>query len=150
MIWNEVKIAGNLLDNPRVEYVDVRGTEMALVKVSVEVLDKWHTRDGEKKEDRIVIPVEIWGRSAENFADRFSAGGNVFISGRVKNDSYIDHEAGGIRINSLKIVCDRWQICGTPKTVTTYQPSKDFKDRSPVSKPVSFEDGLDTGEKTNE
>lgn len=102
-------MAGHLGKDPEVRYTN---SGKAVVRVDMALLDKWRNKEGEQKEETTWVTIELWGRTAETFAEKLSKGTNVFIAGKLKEEKWEDKN--GNKREKLKVVCDRWQFGSNP------------------------------------
>ena len=96
---NKVTLIGRLTKDPELRYTPGNGTAVTNITLAV---DNYNSKNGEKGAD--FIPVEIWGKQAENTAQFMSKGSMVAISGRISTGSYDAKD--GTKRYVTKVVAD--------------------------------------------
>lgn len=87
---NEVVISGRLTKDPELTYIDLRGDDVAVTEVTVAV-----NRGGEgDKAD--FLRVKVWRGQAENLVRYCSKGREVFVVGRLRQDSWEEEDGDGV------------------------------------------------------
>ena len=72
---------------------DVRYTQSGKVVCQFTIaVDRPFNKDGQKEAD--FIPVVLWGKQAEVFANNLSKGSSVLVCGKVRTGSYTDKNGG--------------------------------------------------------
>jgi single-strand DNA-binding protein len=120
---NKVLLMGNLTRDPEVRYTP-KGTAIANLGLAINRV--YTTDSGEKKEEVTFVDIEVWGRQAETAGQYLAKGRPVFVEGRLRLDSWDDKETGQKR-NKLKVVGERIQFLGAPRTGA----NAEFKDAPP-------------------
>lgn len=123
--YNKVLLMGNLTRDPEVRYTP-KGTAIANLGLAVNRV--WTTETGEQKEEVTFVDIEVWGRQAETAGQYLSKGRPVFVEGRLRLDSWEDKESGQKR-NKLKVVAERIQFLGAPRT------GAEFSEKTPSEAP---------------
>lgn len=80
---NKVILIGRLTKDPELTFLN--GTSTALTKITLAV-PKYNSKT--KKSEADFIPVQLWGKRAENTAKYTKKGSQVSISGRIQTGSY--------------------------------------------------------------
>jgi single-strand DNA-binding protein len=65
MILNDVKIIGNLISEPELRYTP-NGTQVANLSVGI---NETYRVDDEQRQITTFVDVQVWGPSAQNFAN---------------------------------------------------------------------------------
>lgn len=123
---NSCSFIGRLGGSP--EQVQVGDT--SVTKFSIAVGESWKDKEGNKQERTEWINVEAWGKLADICAEYLQKGKQVYISGKMKTDTY---EKDGITKYSTKIVCKDMQMLGSKgdsvsDAPVVDAPSDDFDD----------------------
>lgn len=98
---NKVTLIGRLTKDPELRFTAGKGTAVTNFTLAV---DNYSSKNGEKGAD--FIPVEIWGKQAENTAQFMSKGSMVAISGRISTGSYQAQD--GTKKYTVKVVADNF------------------------------------------
>jgi single-strand DNA-binding protein len=106
MQYNHCAFCGYLGRDPEVRYTS---NGKAVLKYSIAVTEKWKDRDGNQQESVAWIEGEVWGNSAENFAKYCRKGSNVFVEGRMNQESWDDKNTGKKR-TKLVLNTKMWQV----------------------------------------
>ncbi len=109
MQYNHCAFCGYLGRDPEVRYTS---SGKAVLKFSLAVAEKWKDRDGNKQESTTWIEGEVWGKSAENFSEYCSKGSNVFVEGKMKQETWDDKNTGKKR-TKLVLNTKFWNLCGS-------------------------------------
>lgn len=104
---NKVILIGNLGADPELRYT-ASGTAVAKFRIATTEFftDKQGTRQERTDWHRIVA----WGKLAEICGQYLSKGKQVYIEGRIRNDSW---EQDGVKRYSYEIVADNMQMLGS-------------------------------------
>jgi single-strand DNA-binding protein len=105
MIINDVKIVGNLVQEPEVRYTP-KGTPVANVSLGI---NETYAVDDEKRKNTTFVDVQVWGSSAENLAKLAHKGQEIFVAGALRQDLWEDKETGKGR-SRLFVKADNWQF----------------------------------------
>ncbi len=102
--YNKVLLMGRLTRD-----IELRHTpsNQAVANISLAVNRFW-TKDGEKKEDTTFVDCEAWGRTAEVMGQYLSKGRPVFVEGRLRLDKWQDKE--GQNRSKLVVVIENFQF----------------------------------------
>lgn len=87
---NQVNVSGNLVRDPEVKYV---GNGTAVCQIGVAVNNRVKVKE-EWKDEPCFLDVTVWGKTAEYVGEYLGKGDPVFISGRLKQDTWDDKETG--------------------------------------------------------
>lgn len=98
---NCVILTGNLTRDPELKYLPGGGN--AVTTFTVAVQRPFKNKEGNYEAD--FIPVQVWGRSAENAANYLRKGSRAGVSGRLQVRSYEDKE--GNKRWVTEVVADR-------------------------------------------
>lgn len=107
---NHVLMAGNLTSDPIVRFL---ANENAVCNFSIAINRKYKSGK-ETKEDVTFIECECWGRTAELAGQYLTKGRNVFVEGRLKQETWQDKD--GHKRSKLKMVIESMQFIGSKKT----------------------------------
>lgn len=114
--------------------------------------DRWVDQDtGEEKERTTWISWECWGKSGENLAKIVKKGGQVLITGTIRNDSWDDPKTGEKRYKDRYVV-GRWKLLDRkPREDAGPAESPDGPDMSGGSQdiPQGTEAPIDVGGSAN-
>ena len=105
MILNDVKVIGNLVNDPEVRFTP-KGTPVANLSLGI---NETYTVDDEKRQITTFVDVQVWGPSAENFGKLVRKGQEVFIEGPLRQDRWEDKQTGQNR-SKLFLKAERWQF----------------------------------------
>ena len=80
---NNIVVIGNLVANPELKYIPNSGKAVSTFTVAVK-------RDFAKEgmQDTDFIPVEVWGKTAENCANYLEKGRKVGVQGSIRIEKY--------------------------------------------------------------
>ena len=130
--YNQVTLIGNLTRDPELKYTP-KG--LAVARVSLAVNRKWRTDSGEDKEEVTFVDCDAWGKTAELVAKYTSKGDPLFVTGRLKLDTWEDKKTQEKK-SRLGVVIEQMQFLRGKADGTRTTPSK------PTSAPaVASEDG---------
>lgn len=107
--YNKVILVGNLTRDPEVNYTQ---TGQAVTKFTIAVNRRFKTSSGEQKQETSFIPIEVWGRQAENCKEYLKKGRSALIEGSIRSDRWTGQD--GTARSRLKIVAVRVQFLPTP------------------------------------
>ncbi len=99
--WNSVQLAGNLTRDPEVRMVG----ENSVANFGLAINSSYKTKSGEKVEDVTFIEVECWRKTAELVGQYWTKGKPIFLSGKLKMDSWEDKKTGEKR-SKMKVVAE--------------------------------------------
>lgn len=99
MDFNQVNLGGTLTRDPELRHTQ-SGT--AVTEVSIAINKRFTDGNGQKREEVTFVEVTFWGRTAENVAEYFRKGGQIFITGELKLDQWEDRNTGQKR-SKLKV-----------------------------------------------
>lgn len=128
MILNDVKIIGNLVNDPEARFTP-KGTPVANFSLAI---NETYRVDDEKRQITTFVDVQLWGPSAENCAKLARKGQELFIEGSLRQDHWEDKQTGQNR-NKLYLKGERWQFTQyrrqddtneTPSSDSTNEPKK--------------------------
>ena len=104
--FNSVTLMGNLTRMPELRYLP-KGT--AVARCSLAINRKWRTEAGEEREEVTFVDCDAWGKTAETLAKYCGKGDPLFVSGRLKLDTWKDKESGEDR-SRLGVVIEQFQF----------------------------------------
>ena len=105
MILNDVKIIGNLVSEPELRFTP-NGTQVANLSVGI---NETYRVDDEQRQITTFVEVQVWGPSAQNFANLVRKGQKIFIEGSLRQDRWEDKQSGQNR-SKLYVKAERWQF----------------------------------------
>ena len=106
MQYNHCAFCGYLGRDPELRYTP---GGKAVLNYSIAVTEKWKDGDDNPKESVAWIEGVIWGTSAENFDKYCRKGSNVFVEGRMKQETWDDKSTGKKR-TKLVLNTKMWQV----------------------------------------
>jgi single-strand DNA-binding protein len=120
---NEVKVVGNLVENPRVLY-SPNGSLYTTMRIA----------HNEFKGETTYIDVYTYEKLAKTAADFLTKGRRVYISGQIKQRFYLNKDH--VKITTYYIQANDWHFLDTPKKEEVDEPEgmdttprdKDFED----------------------
>ena len=105
MNLNDVKIAGNLVQEPELHHTP-QGTPVTNVSLGV---NETYTLNNEKRTATTFVDVQLWGAAAENFAKLVQKGQQILVEGALRQDTWEDKATKQNR-STLFVKADRWQF----------------------------------------
>ena len=108
--YNRVVLVGNITREIELRYTQ-SGT--AVTDIGLAINERKKNPSGEWVDDPQFIDVTLWGRTAEVAAEYLGKGSPILIEGRLKLETW---EADGQKRSRLKVVGERMQMLGKPKT----------------------------------
>jgi single-strand DNA-binding protein len=106
--YNKVILMGNLTRDPQMKYLP---SQTAVVEFGLACNRKYKTQSGEDKEEVTFVDCTAFGRTGEVINQYFTKGKPIFITGRLKYDSWEDKQGGGKR-SKLSVTVDNFQFIG--------------------------------------
>src|SRR5260370_5603140 len=82
MILNDVKVIGNLVNDPEVRFTP-KGTPVANLSLGI---NETYTVDAEKRQITTFVDVQVWRPSAENLGKMVRKGQEISIAGSTRQD----------------------------------------------------------------
>ncbi len=107
--FNQVILMGNMTRDIEVRFTPAN---TAVGTFGLAVNRTWTTPQGEKREEVSFIDCEAWGKAAELLKQYTSKGSPLFVSGRLKQDTWEDKNGGGKR-SKLKVVIEDFRFIGS-------------------------------------
>lgn len=135
---NQVNLMGNVVRDPEVR-VTPKGT--SICQFSIAVNRTWKGDDGQKKTEVSYFDCECWGRGGEVIAKYVTKGKPLFVSGRLRQDNWVEKDTDKKR-SKIKIVVEDFQLLGGGQSDPSEKPQGD-QDRSSSSKPATPQENLD-------
>lgn len=126
---NRVMLAGNLTRDPDVKYT---ASGRAVSGLGLAINRRYRTSEGEDKEEVCYVDIDVWGRQAETCGEYLGKGSPVLIEGRLRLDQW---EKDGQKNSKLKVVADRVQFLGSPRSSSFgdgEKPGGQEKEQNPV------------------
>ena len=82
---NQVALSGRLTQDP-----EFRFTESGTAKLSFNIASNrsYKNKNEEWQEEVTFVPVTVWGKSAEYFAEKLFKGSAIFVTGKLESYSY--------------------------------------------------------------
>ncbi len=103
---NKAILIGNLGSDPEMRYT---ASGMAVVKFRIATSERYTDKQGNRQERTDWHRVTAWGKLAEICNQYLSKGKQVYIEGRIRNDTW---EKDGVKQYSYEIVADTMQMLG--------------------------------------
>lgn len=107
---NKVFLIGNLTKDPEVRYTPA-GKAVGDLRMAVN--RKFKTADGQERDETCFVGIVVWGRQAETCGEYLHKGSPVMVEGRLQ---YEEWEKDGKKNNRLRVVAERVQFMGGPKS----------------------------------
>ncbi len=105
MNLNKIMLIGNLTRDPETRTLP-SGTQVTKFRIAVS--RRFSKRDGDKGEETLFIDVETWSRTAEIASQYLRRGSQVFVEGRLKQDSY--QTQSGEKREKMVVVAENIQL----------------------------------------
>lgn len=118
--YNQVTLIGNLTRDPEMRYTP-KGT--AVARVSLAINRKWRNEAGEEKEEVTFVDCDAWGKTAELVAQYTAKGDPLFVTGRLKLDTWEDKKTQEKK-SRLGVVIEQMQFLRGKAEGTRTAPSK--------------------------
>ncbi len=135
--YNRVVLVGNITREIELRYTQ-SGT--AVTDIGLAINERKKNPSGEWVDDPQFIDVTLWGRTAEVAAEFLGKGSPILIEGRLKLETW---ESDGQKRSKLKVVGERMQMLGKPKTDSSTADQNDVAagatDDTPVATGVTEE-----------
>jgi len=106
--FNQVLLMGNMTRDIEVRYTPAN---TAVGQFALAINRTWTTPQGEKREEVSFIDCEAWGKAVEILKQYTSKGAPLFVSGRMKQDTWEDKNGGGKR-SKIKVVVEDFRLIG--------------------------------------
>lgn len=106
MTENLLVFAGNLVRDPEMRHSN---DGKAITNVTVASSRKWKGRDGKDVEDTVFLDAVAFGKTGETIAERFRKGDNIYLKGRLKQDTWEDKQSGQKR-TKIGMVAEGFQF----------------------------------------
>lgn len=124
--YNSVTLIGNLTRDPEVKFLP---SGVAVCELNIAVNSSYfNKKTNQKVEECDFFGVVCWNKTAELAGQYLSKGRPVFVSGRLKNESY---EKDGKKVTKTKIVAEDLQFLGgsnSERAATKQQTPQSFDD----------------------
>ncbi len=135
--YNRVVLVGNITREIELRYTQ-SGT--AVTDIGLAINERKKNQSGEWVDDPQFIDVTLWGRTAEVAAEYLGKGSPILVEGRLKLETW---ESDGQKRSKLKVVGERMQMLGKPKTGSNTADQNDVAagatDDTPVAAGVTEE-----------
>lgn len=106
--FNQINIMGNLCRDPEMSYTP---SGKGVCKFSIAVNERWKGEDGQDRERVDFFDVTAWGRSGEVIAEHLAKGSPIFITGKLRQETWEDKSTGQKRSRCV-IMCNQFQFVG--------------------------------------
>lgn len=120
---NRVDLIGRLTRDPELRFAAGTGTAIGTFCIAVD--RKFKNKTGEKEAD--FINIVVFGKVAENVADKLTKGRLVGVCGRIQTSTY---ESDGQKRYKTEVVADEVQFLDWPKDKGGSKPSGNTRDNS--------------------
>ena len=107
---NRILLIGNLTRDPELRFTQ-SGTPVA--KFGLAVNRFYTSQDGQKKQEVDFIPIVVWGKQAEHCEQYLKKGRQVFIEGRLQQQSWETDK--GEKRTTFEVVAQAVQFLGSPR-----------------------------------
>lgn len=135
--WNQCTLMGNLTRPPETKYLP-SGT--AVCEFSLAINRVFTTQDGEKREEVDFIDCVAFARKAEIIQEYVGKGDPLFVSGRLKQESWTD-KATDQKRSKLRVVVDDVQLLGSRKRDDQSQGQSERPASRPAERPAARSTG---------
>ena len=137
--FNSVTLMGNLTRDPEVR-VTPKG--MPVARVSLAINRRWRTEAGEERDEVTFVECDAWGKTAELLQQYTGKGDPLFVSGRLKLDTWKDKTTGQDR-SRLGVVIEQMQFlkpksAGAPAAKAATAPAPAAASGGPPDDDVPF------------
>lgn len=119
---NHVTIGGNLVRDPELKHLP-NGT--ALVTATIANNKKWKDANGQPVEKAVFVGINIWGKTAEAFAQFHRKGDLCLVEGELDQETWDDKDTGKKR-ERTKVRVEKWH----------FMPKKDSQGAAPAPAPA--------------
>ena len=137
---NKVMIIGNLGRDPEMRYTPA-GHPVTTFTVACSRM--WSTPDGERREETEWFNVVAWGNLAEICKAHLSKNQQVYVEGRLQQDSWEDKN-DGTKKSKLKVVAQHVQFLDRAKNQDATESDGTKWAKEAPSKGVKSEEDLDS------
>jgi single-strand DNA-binding protein len=131
--FNQVTLMGNLTRDPELKYTP-KGT--AVARVSLAINRKWRNDAGVEQEEVTFVDCDAWGKTAELVSQYTAKGDPLFVTGRLKLDSWEDKNTNEKKTR-LGVVIEQMQFLRGKPDGERRAPAK----TKPASAPATGDDG---------
>ena len=128
--YNRVVLVGNITREIALRYTQ-SGT--AVTDIGLAINERKKNQSGEWVDDPQFIDITLWGRTAEVAGEYLGKGAPILIEGRLKLETW---ESDGQKRSKLKVVGERMQMLGKPKTDSNKADQNDVAAGSTDDTPV--------------
>jgi single-strand DNA-binding protein len=104
--FNRVLLMGNLTRDPELKFLP---SQTPVTEFGLAMNRKFKTAAGEAKEEVCFVDCTAFAKTAELISQYFTKGKPIFLSGRLKYDSWEDRQGGGKR-SKLTVVVEEFQF----------------------------------------
>ena len=101
---NQVTLTGNLTVDPELR-MTAKG--LAVVKCAIAVNQSFRDASGDFKGETSFFDLVIFGKTGEAFAKFHKRGNPVMVSGRIKQNTWVDDKTGKNR-SKVEVVVEKW------------------------------------------
>lgn len=105
--FNQVILMGNLTRDPSSKHL----SNTTICEFGVAINRKWKTAQGEDREEVCFVDCTAFGKQAEVIEKYFQKGKPIFLTGRLKYDTWESKDGGGKR-SKLSVVVESFQFVG--------------------------------------
>ncbi len=123
---------GNLTRDPELRVLP-KGT--AICQFGLAINRTYKDDSGASRDDTTFVDCEAWGKSAETLAKYMSKGKPLFVSGRLKLDSWDDKTTGQKR-SKTKVVVENFQFLGGRDDAQKDEPTTGSTGGKPTHSPA--------------
>jgi single-strand DNA-binding protein len=102
---NKVFLMGNLTRDPQLSYLP---SQTPVCEMGLAVNRRWHSPDGQPKEEVTFVDCVAYGRPAETLSKYLRKGRPVFLEGRLKLDQWEAQD--GSKRSRMRVVIENFQF----------------------------------------
>lgn len=104
--YQQLTALGNVTRDIELRYL-AKGT--AVARVSIAINRKWKSESGEQKEEVTFLDLDVFGKQAEILSQYVRKGDPLFVTARLRNESWEDKQTGQKR-SKLAVVLESFQL----------------------------------------
>jgi len=108
--FNQVILMGNFTRDPQLSYTP---NQTPVVGFGLAVNRKWKAEDGSEREEVLFIECQVFGKRAEVVSKYFKKGSPIFVTGRLKLESW---EAKGEKRSRIRVIVQNFEFIGGKET----------------------------------
>jgi single-strand DNA-binding protein len=133
---NKVILLGNVGQDPK-QRVTPNGA--TIVELSLATTEKFKGKDGSSNEETTWHNLVSFGKTAQIIGEYVKKGTKMYIEGRIRVESWVDHKSGDKK-SATKIVVDQFVICGSTADSKNEKTSQAKTQKKTLSEEFEDED----------